>query len=98
MDNRSDEKRIEEVLGSKGKVRVLMTMAKNPDTWHTLYSLEQKTGIRRAYLRNDVASLVVHGIVAKSEFPPSKYKLNLENELSRLIFDFLKSAMMSAKG
>jgi hypothetical protein len=93
VDGDQQEEKLENVLGSKGKIRVLVILAREPHVWHSLYSLEQKTGIRRTYLRKDVAALVENMVVTVSEFPPLKYRFNLEDVFSRRIYEFLTGVL-----
>jgi len=86
------EEKIEEGLGSVGKLRILRILAKDVDKYYTKYALEKKTGLKRVNLRNDLEALKSIGWVIEYEHEPRKYKLNKDNHTVNSLLDFFRKA------
>jgi len=92
-DRNNIVKNIERGLGSKGKLRILRALAKEPQKPLSIYMLEKYTGIRSNFLKADIKTLMEIGWV--KEYTESgrikKYSLNLRNETVLKIIEFFRS-------
>lgn len=86
-------KNIERGLGSKGKLRILRALAKEPQKPLSIYMLEKYTGIRSNFLKADIKILVEIGWVKECAGSGriKKYSLNLRNETVLKIIEFFRS-------
>ncbi|MDP8023665.1 MAG: hypothetical protein ACP5LF_03835 [Nitrososphaeria archaeon] len=69
----------EEVLGSKGRLRIIKVLAELKEPL-SLYYLERKTGIRRKSLRSDLEFLEKNGVVKATGYSVKKYTLDYERQ------------------
>lgn len=78
----------EEVLGSKGRLRIIKALAESNEPM-SLYYLEKKTGIRRKSLRSDLAKLEKNKIVKAVGYAVKKYTLYYEQKETLDVLDCL---------
>ena len=80
---------LEEVLGSRGRLRILKFLIKNPtgETALTVYRLTSLTGLKRGNVEKHLETLMRYGWVEKIPiYEGIKYRLNREKpELKHLI-------------
>ncbi len=70
---------VEDVLGSKGRLRIIKVLAESNEPL-SLYYLERKTGIRRKSLRSDLLTLEKNGIIKAIGYGVKKYTLYYERQ------------------
>ncbi len=78
----------EEVLGSRGKLRIIKALAESSEPL-SIYCLEKKTGIRRKSLRSDLAALERNGIIKALGYGVKKYRLLYEQQEASEILNCL---------
>ncbi len=89
MKNREIQKILEKGLGSKGRIRIIITLAKNPEGL-SKYMLEKLTGIRSKSLSTDLLTLIDLGWVREETDHIKKYFLCFENEITKHLLEFLR--------
>ena len=90
LDEKELRKKIEEGLGSKGKLRIIRELAKNPEDLLTKYFLEKKTGIKPVDVRANLKSLIELNWVIEHKFRIKKYQLNMENEIIKETIGYMR--------
>ncbi len=90
LDKKLVRTQIEEAIGSKGRLRIVGTLASSPRELYTRYALGRKTGIRQAYIKSDLEKLVRLGWVEELKSLTKKYRLNTEHPQVEHILEFLK--------
>lgn len=86
--NRLDE--VEAGLGSVGRLRILKKMIEKPKEYFTKYALEQATGVKPVSVRSDLMVLVELDWVREYSNDPKTYKINMENDVVKVIADFFR--------
>lgn len=84
---------IEEVLGARGRIRILKFLVKNPryETALSLFRLERLTGLKRGAVEKHLGTLLRWGWVEKIPIDGGKkYKLNRENVKVEALITFFK--------
>lgn len=76
-------------LGSKGRLRIIITLAKNPEGL-SKYMLERLTGIRSKSLSADLSALLNLGWVREESNHIKKYYLCLESKMVKHLLEFLR--------
>ncbi|MCP8322967.1 MAG: hypothetical protein L6N96_02155 [Candidatus Methylarchaceae archaeon HK02M2] len=89
-DEKSHHKKIETGLGSKGRLRILKELAKNPNKLLTKYALERKTGLKPIDVRAGLKSLLEIGWVVKHNYRIVKYQLNIEDETIKQTVEYFR--------
>lgn len=83
-------KKVEEGLGSIGKLRILRVLLEESNEAFTKYGLEKATGLKPVDLRANLKSLVNLGWVKEYLYQPRTYKISLENEVVKHISKFFR--------
>ncbi|MCP8318841.1 MAG: hypothetical protein L6N95_03325 [Candidatus Methylarchaceae archaeon HK01B] len=91
-NGKSIRKKIETGLGSKGKLRILKELAKNPGRLLTKYALERKTGLKPIDVRANLKSLIEIGWVIEHRYRITKYQLNMEDEIVQDTIEYMRKA------
>ena len=89
-DSRARWKEIERGLGSVGRLRMLRSMVENPNRYFTKYALERETGLKPTDVRSNLEILTELGWVKEYDYDPKTYKINMENEIVKLIADLFQ--------
>ncbi|MFQ6011259.1 MAG: hypothetical protein ACE5KG_03705 [Nitrososphaerales archaeon] len=90
IDKKLVRSQVEEALGSKGKLRIIGTLASSPRDVFSRYALGRKTGIRQTYIKSDLEKLVRLGWVEELDSLTKKYRLNSKHPPVEYALDFLK--------
>ena len=90
LDKKLVRRQIEEAIGSKGRLRIVGTLASSPMELLSRYALGRKTGIRHAYIKSDLEKLVRLGWVEELNSLTKKYRLNTKHPQVEHILEFLK--------
>jgi DNA-binding IclR family transcriptional regulator len=90
LDKKVVRTQIEEAIGSKGRLRIVGTLASSPMELFSRYALGRKTGIRHSYIKSDLEKLVRLGWVEELNSLTKKYRLNTKNPQVEHILEFLK--------
>ena len=91
MRDKEIQKVLERGLGSKGRLRIIITLAKNSEGL-SKYMLERLTGIRSKPLSADLSILLNLGWVREETDHVKKYYLCFENDIVKHLLEFLKKA------
>ncbi|MAH21222.1 MAG: hypothetical protein CMO12_00215 [Thaumarchaeota archaeon] len=81
---------IENGLGSKGRLKILRAMTRNPHDSFTRYQLQQSTRLNATGVKADLNTLIRVGWVKEYPFEPRKYQIELENPIVSQIVEFFK--------
>ncbi|MEK0324889.1 MAG: hypothetical protein QQN63_04215 [Nitrosopumilus sp.] len=90
LDKKLVRTQIEEAIGSKGRLRIIGTLASSPMDVYSRYALGRKTGIRHAYLKSDLEKLMRLGWVEELNSLTKKYRLNTKHPQVEHLLEFLK--------
>ncbi|MEM2320523.1 MAG: hypothetical protein QXS79_01350 [Candidatus Bathyarchaeia archaeon] len=77
-------------LGGGKKFKVLIHLALNPEKAFTKYALAKATGLRIPSIERRLKTLIEIGWVKENQYKPKTYQINLENEMVRMIIEFLQ--------
>jgi len=88
--NREIREVLEKGIGSKGKLRILITLAENPGL--SKYMLERITGIRSKTLNSNLYTLIELNWVREETNHVKRYYLNLENDIAALLLKFFRDS------
>ena len=83
-------KRVEDGLGSAGRLRILRFMASGETPTFTRYALEQLTGLSPMYVRKHLKTLVETGWVKELNYGSLVYALNLDDPKVNLLMDYFR--------
>ncbi|MCS4541446.1 MAG: hypothetical protein HY929_03845 [Euryarchaeota archaeon] len=87
----SETKMIEELVGSKSKIRILHTLISNPEKEFYELELAKKAKISPTGVIKAIESLVKRKVINEREIGRMKlYLLNMDNELTKAIKRFFK--------
>lgn len=89
MRNREIQRALEKGLGSRGRLRIIIALARNPEGL-SKYMLERLTGIRSKSLSADLSILMDLGWIREESDHVKKYYLRFENEIVKRLLGFLK--------
>jgi len=91
INERTDvRRRVEEGLGSVGRLRILRILASVEYSTQTKYGLEKHTGLSPVYVRRHLKILIETGWVKELKYSPPVYMLNPENLKTRFLVDFFR--------
>jgi len=81
---------LERVLGSPGRVRLLIEMARNPASM-SMYRLRAATGLRREDIKKHLKILMESGLVREFHVDNKRmYLLDLENPVVKALIELFK--------
>ena len=81
---------LERVLGSPGRVRILIQMARNPVSM-SIYRLRAATGLRREDIKKHLRILMESGLVRELHVDNKRmYVLDLENPVVEKLIELFK--------
>jgi len=83
-------KEVEIGLGSIGRLRILREMIEKSDEYFTKYTLEKKTGLKPVDVRSNLKILLDLNWVKEYAYDPKTYKIDMDNEVVRLIAEFFR--------
>ena len=83
-------KKIEEGLGSVGRLRILRVLASGEVASHTRYSLERATGLKPIDVRKHLRVLMDTGWVKEHDYGPPVYTLNPDNPKTKILVEFFE--------
>jgi len=81
---------IENGLGSKGRLKILRVMTRNPHNSFTRYQLQQSTRLNAIGVKADLNTLIRVGWVREYPLEPRKYQIELENPIVSQIVEFFR--------
>ncbi|MEM1562329.1 MAG: helix-turn-helix domain-containing protein [Candidatus Bathyarchaeia archaeon] len=84
---------VEAGLGVGKRFRVLAHLALNPEKAFTKYALAKITGLRTPSIDRRLKTLVEIGWVKENQYKPKTYQINLENEIVKIIVEFLRKIL-----
>ena len=82
---------VETGLGSVAKLRMLRLMLENPERTFSFYEFEQKLAVKPVLIRKHMADLKKLGWVEELPYSPRKFRVNLNNEISKQLLLFFGS-------
>jgi DNA-binding transcriptional ArsR family regulator len=83
---------LEKALGSPGRVRILIEMARNP-TSLSVYRLRKLTGLRREDIKRHLQTLVESGVVKEVRAGPGRrYMLNRESPVFEPLLELFRAS------
>ena len=83
---------LERVLGSPGRVRLLIEMARNPVSM-SIYRLRAATGLRREDIKKHLKILMESGLVRELHVDNKKmYMLDLENPVVMALIELFRAS------
>lgn len=80
---------LERGLGSKGKLRIIISLSKNPEGL-SKYMLERLTGIRGNSLSKDISTLLELKWICEETNHIRKYRLCFENNIIKCLLEFFR--------
>jgi len=84
---------LSEALGSFGRIRIIMALAREPNQAFTTYAIREASGLQhREDIKANLEKLVAIGWIKQYKSQFTKYQINLENERVKLFVDFLQKA------
>jgi len=83
-------RRVEDGLGSAGRLRILRILASNESPSQTKYGLEKLTGLSPVYVRKHLNVLMKTGWVKELNYSPPVYTLDLDNLSVKALVDFFR--------
>lgn len=90
LSTKTKWKEIERGLGSVGRLRMLKRMIEKPNGYFTKYALERETGLKPTDVRSNLEVLIELNWVKEYNYDPKTYRINMENEVVRLIADLFR--------
>jgi len=83
---------LERVLGSPGRVRLLIEMARNPVSM-SIYRLRAATGLRREDIKKHLKILMEGGLVRELHVDNKRmYMLDLENPVVKALIELFRAS------
>ena len=83
---------LERVLGSPGRVRLLIEMARNPVSM-SIYRLRAATGLRREDIKKHLKILMEGGLVGELHVDNRRmYMLDLENPVVKALIELFRAS------
>ena len=83
---------LERVLGSPGRVRLLIEMARNPVSM-SMYRLRAATGLRREDIKKHLKILMESGLVRELHVDNKRmYLLDLENPVVKTLIELFRAS------